>query len=57
MKIIDYIVVNDGDIKQLESKIRKCIKNGFQPFGTFTAIRSDGAFYFYQPVVKYENSN
>jgi hypothetical protein len=50
-KVIDYIVVRECSILNLESSVKKHIKNGRQPIGGITVDKDE---YYLQAMVEYE---
>ncbi len=50
LRVVDYMVIEEGNMDRFHDKIRKEISNGWQPFGSFvTSYRSN----YYQAMVKY----
>jgi hypothetical protein len=60
-KIIDYTIVDGGDVHSLVSLIRDNLKNGYQPFGSVTTswvvnktANAEGFTRYTQVMVRYE---
>jgi hypothetical protein len=57
-KIVEYFIVEDENLGNLETYVNDKIKEGFEPFGNMTVIHQthDGftTYHFYQTTVRYE---
>lgn len=57
-KIIDYTVLDAGNLSNLRLDVEQYIKMGRQPFGDLQVVSvAWDAVRFYQPIVKYLDSN
>jgi len=57
-KIVDYHVVETGDMNKIRSWVRECIeKEGWQPFGSMVIVQYETNVTYIQPMVKYEDED
>ncbi len=50
---MDYVILDDFELKNLQEKVNDLIKNGYQPIGGVSAVnQNDGFIEYLQSMVK-----
>lgn len=53
-RIVDYCLCTERRASVLEENVRRLLKDGWQPFGSISAIASSDGGLYVQPMVKHE---